>query len=169
MAIYGHKQVYLYFCILPLIEVVLTIISSSTARTSCISSLSLLLFSISLFYWSSFSSSFSTIQDWQEDKKTSRLGKNIFVVISNLHVPQSKVGGNIYKFGRKSKNWTSRSSWSLFFPCLKTRPNKNVQTQKTQCFTGLTCHKTQNSKIQNSLNTLMDIVSLSLKIYMYLH
>ena len=41
---------------------------------------------------------------------------DIFEVISNLHVQESKFGG---KFGKKSyKNWTPPSSWSFFFPCL---------------------------------------------------
>ena len=41
---------------------------------------------------------------------------DIFKVISNLHVQESKFGRKIYKFGGKS--FKKLSSWSSFFPCL---------------------------------------------------
>ena len=41
----------------------------------------------------------------------------IFEVISNLHIQESKFGRQINKFGGKSlkKSWTPQNSWSLFF------------------------------------------------------
>ena len=41
---------------------------------------------------------------------------DIFEVISNLHVQESKFGGKIYKFGGNlKKSWAPQSSWSSFF------------------------------------------------------
>ena len=77
---------------------------------------------------------FASFTDYKDD---------VFEVISNWHLYESKFDRKINKFGGKSlkKNWTPQSSWSSFFPGLRQVPwiPTKLNCQVTFLFRNIKC------------------------------